>query len=42
MTSFWRGRKNIGSGAKNAKRSKKSQALGMTKERAALSLGAVY
>ena len=30
MTPFWRGLKNIWSGAKNAKRSKKSQALRMT------------
>jgi hypothetical protein len=36
MTPFSRGLKNIWSGAKNAKRSKKSQALRMTKGRAAL------
>jgi hypothetical protein len=30
MTLFWRGLKNIWSGAKNPKRSKKSQALRMT------------
>ena len=33
MTPFWRGLNNIWSGAKNTKRSKKSQALGMTKEK---------
>src|SRR5580698_9034749 len=41
MTPFSRGLKNIWSGAKNAKRSKKSQALGMTKGRGALSSGFV-
>jgi hypothetical protein len=35
MTPLGRGLKNIWSGAKNAKRSKKSQALGMTKGRVA-------
>src|ERR1700684_3231345 len=38
MTPFWRGLKNIWSGAKNAKRSKKSQALGMTKGRVGASV----
>ena len=36
MTPFWRGLKNIWSDPKNMGRSKKSQALGMTKGRAVL------